>query len=992
MFATTIYSTTSKVSLDSPENSRLAIVSGSESQQKHITGKILDEDGNPLPGATIQVEGTTVGILSDANGEYSISLQNANAVLIFSFVGYIPQKVSASGATTINISLKPAVTGLNEVVVIGYGTQKKGDVTSAVSHVESESFAKGFVRDASQLVQGKVAGLTISTPSGDPTATAQIQLRGISTLKASSVPLILIDGIPGTLNSIAPEDIESIDILKDGSAAAIYGTRGTNGVILITTRKMDPKSGDRAILKYDSYMTVQTIANQLDYLNADDYRKYIAEGITFQDFGGDTDWLKEILRPLPFSHTQNLTLLGGTLKTNYTASINYRGWQGLFLRTDNTQMTGRFDINHNMFDGKLKFNLNIVNQKRANTAGTYGSGFNGYAYRQAVTQNPTDVPKDSDGAWTQRNILDYENPLALIMEANGRNTQIEERYSGSIILTPIKDLEIKLLLANVRQGTENGYYETKQHPSTVKSGLNGYARVGQSSSSDNLLELTTNYSKQFGSHKIVLLGGYSYQDFYSFRSNMTNWDFPTDQYSYNNMGSGYALGRGEAGMSSSAYSSKLIGFFGRLTYNFDDKYLLMASVREEGSSKFGDNHKWGFFPSLSLGWRINNEKFMESVKFINDLKIRAGFGVTGIEPSNSYLSLTSLNFGTRGLWNGKWVQGLTPVRNPNPSLRWERKNEYNIGVDFSLFENRISGNIDYYYRLTNDMLWDYQVPVPPYLYTSITANVGSMLNKGLEVLVNLSVVKKTDFEWNTTVSFATNANELVSLNNDLYETTNDWFDQGSTGRPMNEPTHRVQIGYPIGNFYTWKTIDIGEDGVWIIEGQDGNPKSFRDATEDDKKIVGNGLPKFYAGWNNSIRYKHWDLSTVMSGAFDFQIANFAAMSFGNPTITTYNMLRSAFDKVYGKTRLTSDLQYVSYYIEDGDYWKVDNVTLAYNFPMSGKSISNARLYVSGSNLFTITGYTGIDPVVSRSGLTPGNDERDKFPTTRTFSLGVNLTF
>jgi hypothetical protein len=421
--------------------------------------------------------------------------------------------------------------------------------------------------------------------------------------------------------------------------------------------------------------------------------------------------------------------------------------------------------------------------------------------------------------------------------------------------------------------------------------------------------------------------------------------------------------------------------------------MLMASVRREGSSKFGANHKWGTFPAVSLGWRVNRESFMKNVSFINDLKFRAGYGVTGIAPDESYLSLTSLNYGARFLYNGVWIQSLSPVRNPNPDLRWERKEEYNLGLDFSLFNNRVSGSVDAYQRLTNDMLWDYQVPVPPYLFNSITANVGTIKNKGIEVLLNYNAVRNKNMEWITSANFSTNSNKLVSLSNDLFKTTNDYFDAGYTGEPIQEATHRVKIGGPIGNFWGYKSVDIDEQGKWIIEGEDGKPKSIADAKETDKQILGNGLPKYYLGWNNTFRYRDWDLSILMRGAFGFQILNFQRMFYENPKVTQYNMLKSAFDKVYGKVRLNSDLAYVSYYIENGDYWKIDNVTLGYTLKTkSTKYLKNIRLYASGLNLLTITGYKGIDPEVNRSGLAPGNDERDKYPTTRTFTFGVNATF
>jgi TonB-dependent starch-binding outer membrane protein SusC len=955
-----------------------------------VTGLITDsKTKEPLSGASVQVKGSEQGVATNADGRFEITVPE-NATLIISYAGYASQEVDVKNQTNINIQLNKEVASLNEVVVVGYGTQRKGDVTSAVSSVKSESFIKGAVRDAAQLIQGKVAGLSVSTSSGDPTANTQIQLRGITTLKASAEPLVLIDGIPGSLNSVAPEDIESIDVLKDGSAAAIYGTRGNNGVILITTRKTHGEI--RPTLDYNGYISVQSIARRPDFLNDDDYRRLIAEGVAFQDFGTSTDWFKEITHT-PVSNTHNLTFQGGNKATNYTASLNYRKWQGIFLKSDNQQITGRVDVNHSMLEGKVKFNLNAVTRTQKYWAGGDGYSFNSYIYRQSVIRNPTDSVRNAQGAWKEQNVYFYDNPVAYLMETNGENVNKEQRLSGNVTITPLKGWNLKLLLSNVQWHQTRGYAETKKHVSTVKNGRNGYASTGISSYKDNLLEFTTDYAKNFGAHKFTVLGGYSYQDSKSEGFYMQNWDFPTDLYSYNRMQSGNALGRGEAAMNSSASSYKLIGFFGRLNYNWKDKYMLMASVRQEGSSKFGANNKWGTFPAVSVGWRVSKEDFFSSVNFINDLKFRAGFGVTGIAPDQAYMSLTSLNYGTRFLNNGVWIQSLSPVRNPNPDLRWEKKEEYNVGVDFALFNNRISGNVDAYRRTTKDMLWDFQVPVPPYLFSSITANVGVIRNQGLEVLLNFNAIQKKNFTWTTSVNYSTNSNKLVSLSNDLFKTTNDFFDAGYTGEPVQEATHRVKIGGPIGNFYGYKSVDIDDQGKWIIEGADDKPKPISDAKPEDKKILGNGLPKHYIGWNNTFSYKNWDLNVLMRGALGFQILNFQRMFYENPKVTQYNMLKSAFDNVYGKTRLNSDLAYVSYYIEDGDYWKVDNVTLGYTLhPKNTKYIRNARFYASVLNLLTITGYKGIDPEVNRSGLAPGNDERDKYPTTRTFTLGMNLTF
>lgn len=953
-------------------------------QQRQVTGLLTEPDGETIPGASVKIMNTSKGVVTDSDGKFVINLLPGENVLQFSFVGMKTQTIDVQGKNNVDVVLEYDLLGMEEIVVVGYGVQRKGDVTSSISSVKSTDFVKGAVKDAAQLIQGKVSGLTITTPSGNPTEGTQIMLRGITTLSAGTSPLVLIDGIPGSLSTVAPEDIETIDVLKDGSAAAIYGTRGTNGVILITTRQV---RGDMpATAEYNTYVSVQTIARHADFLDATDYRRLIAEGELLNDFGYTTDWFGEITRT-PISHMHNLSLKGGNTTSNYVATVNFKQTQGIFKKSDDQRMNARLEVNHSILDGMIKLNGGVL--------GGIVSYFNVYPYRQALIRNPTDGIADEEGNWIEHpGVFQYENPVAWNEETFGDNVNNNIRLHGSIIVEPIKGLRFKLIGASDRDNFISGYSETKRHISNVRDGLNGYASRYTSASVSNLLELTGEYSKTFGKSSLTLLGGYSYNDYVGENFNMSNYDFPTDAFSYNNMGQGNALLEGEASMSSYKSSSKLIGFFGRLNYNFDDKYLVMASIRQEGSSKFGENHQWGTFPAVSAGWRISKESFFENVPYIDDLKLRAGFGITGTEPSSPYLSLTRLMYSGRVLVNSEWIQQILPASNPNPDLRWEKKEETNFGLDFSAFDGRVNGNIDYYIRKTKDMLWDYQVPSPPYLYSSITANVGVMENKGLEALVNIIPVKTKDFQWTTSLSFSTNKNKLVSLSNDLYQTSNDYFYTGYTGDPIQQSTHRVQIGKPIGDFWGVKSVGIDDAGVWIIEGADGNPKSINDKTEDDKQVLGNGLPKHYAAWNNTLRFKNLDLNITMRGAFGFQILNFQRMFYENPTINIrYNVLSSAYDKVYDKAVLTYTQEYVSYYIDDGDYWKIDNITLGYTFDVSKVNfVKNARIYLSGLNLATLTGYKGIDPEVNRIGLNPGNDERDKYPTTRTFSFGVNLTF
>jgi TonB-linked SusC/RagA family outer membrane protein len=957
-----------------------------------VSGIITDAKGEPLPGISVQVKGTQQGAFTDASGAFKIEVPDAASVLVISATGYATQEIKVGNQTTLNITLQSRSANLDEVVVVGYGKQKKGEVTSAVASVKAEDFTKGFARDAGQLIQGKVAGLAVVTASGDPNATTQISLRGNSTILSSTQPLVLIDGVPGALNTVAPEDIESIDVLKDGSAAAIYGTRGTNGVVLITTRK---KGNRPSSVSYDGYVSVQTIARKMEFLDANDYRRLIQEGVfaANADYGTSTDWLDVITRN-PVSHTHNITLQGGNGQTNYVASLNLRQWQGLFKRSDNEQLTGRADINHSMLDGKLKFNLNVIGRTRKYFAAPNYA----YIYRQAIIRNPTDSIYNYRGQWKEDpNAYNYDNPLRPIEEVDGETRVTELRYNANILYSPIRNLNLKLMLSSVKSSLLNGYSETFDHRASEVNKRTGYASRGTDYFRDNLMELTGDYTYATDRHKVTLLGGYSYQDVTAEGFGANNSNFPSDLYSYNRLQSGDALviQNGPVGMSSYKNNHKLIGFFGRLNYAFDEKYLLMASLRHEGSSKFGANYKWGTFPAVSAGWRISRESFLTNVDLINDLKIRAGFGVTGTVPTDPYMSLISLNYSSsRFLYNGQWIQPIEPVRNPNPDLRWEKKLEYNFGLDFAVWDSRISGSLDFYRRNTRDMLYDFPVPRPPNLLGSTTANAGEMKNQGVELLLNVDIIRNKDIDFRSNITWSSNKNTLVSISSDeRFKLANDFIDVGHTGEPIQITTHRVQVGQPIGNFFGYKTIDVDENGKWIIEDKDGKPKALANASPDDRKILGNGVPKHTAGWNLSFRYKRADITVNMRGAFGYQILNFQRLYYENPTIKQYNMLKTAFDNVYGKTRLNNPLAYVSHYIENGDHWKIDNVTIGYNLPTGDKKIiKNARVYASALNLAVLTGYKGIDPEVSRLGLDPGSDSSDKYPTTTTFTLGVNMTF
>ena len=986
-------------------------------QNWKIDGVVTDATGEALAGVSVVIKGTTSGVITDTDGKYSITIDNvSNPVLVFSYIGFDDVEKVITGQQPYNVVMQVSNKALDEVVVIGYGTQRKGDVTSSIASVKMDNFNKGNVSDAGQLIQGKVAGLTVVMPTGDPTGSTEIVLRGNTTLVGASIsPLVLIDGIPGDLKTVAPQDIESIDVLKDGSAAAIYGSRATNGVILITTRRADGNLKNS--VEYNGYMSIQSIARKLNLSTATDFRQQIAAGYrdANTDLGATTDWVSEISRQ-PVTHEHNLTFRGGNKTSNYLVNFNYNSDQGLFLKSYNQAFRGRADINHSMFNDKLKFNFNLLNST------TKLNGFNGYIYRQALIQNPTAPVKNPDGTWFQQlTKFEYENPVSDLNESSGETSQHLSRISGTATLLPIDGLKLSALISYSKWNQTNGYAETKQNATTLRDSKNGYANIGAAESIDQLAELTAEYSKSFGVQRIKALIGYSYQENAYTNMYMENWDFPTDMFGYYNIGLGEANKNGLVTNPQSSYHSEtnLIGFFGRINYNYDDKYMAMVSLRREAASQlWGTKQPWGTFPAVSLGWRLTKESFMKDVSLFNDIKIRAGYGVTGTQPSDLFKGVGLIGYDQYVLSDGKWIRTLVPTQNANPDLRWEEKKETDFGIDFSMLKNKITGTIDYYIRNIDGLLFDYAVPSPPNLYSTTRANVGKMSNKGVEVMVNYTPFQTNDFGWTTGVSFSTNTNKLISLNNSIYQNSSDYFTTGYTGPPVQTFTNIVKVGEPIGNFYGFKVIGIDDDksdvanyGQWIYEGADGKPVKYSDFGHsfEDKKVIGNGLPKFYAGWTNRFNYKNWDLSITQRGAFKFQVANLSRMMYENPTYTQYNLLKSAFNNVYGKTLLTSPPEFNSYYIENGDYWKIDNITLGYNFKHTGtKYIQSIRLYVSSLNTLIITGYKGIDPEVSLvtsggssqsgininsgAGLSPGVDQRDKYPTMRTFTFGLNATF
>lgn len=964
-------------------------------QQKAISGKVVDSKGESIIGANIMEKGTTNGTITDFDGNFSLNVA-ANAVLQISYIGYKTQEIPASqlkaGAV---ITLKEDTEVMDEVVVIGYGTQRKGDVTSAISSVKAEDFTVGKVGDAADLIKGKVAGLTIAKGSGDPNATSTIRLRGVISVNGSTTPLILIDGVEGDLGTVAPENIEAIDVLKDASAAAIYGTRGANGVILITTKTGKREAHTTA--SYSGYVSASQFGKKLEFMTAEDVR---AGKTNFTDKGYDTDWLDAISRT-GFTHNHNFNITGGTKQTTYSADFTYRKEDGVIMNTYAEDMRMRFDVSHWMLNDMLRVNLNMVKKWHKNSATNATNTDQSNIYRQAIARNPTAPIYNEDGSYNEDfGVNYYYNPVGMLEERLGNYTYEETRAAGNITFEPIKGWQTNLMLATSRFGAHDKGYNTSDYYGNQLSQWTGYAYHTNSESFQNNLELTSKYDLNVGKHRMNAMVGYSYQ-YYKYEQNYANnYNFPTDFFQWNNLGIGQALKEGKAGMGSSASENTLIGFFARVSYAYDNRYNLLVSVRREGSSKFGDNNKWGTFPSASLGWTISNEEFMKGITWLNNLKLRAGFGITGVIPNDPYISLTKYAYGSSYYYSdGKWLPGLSVSSNPNPDLRWEKSTEFNVGLDWSVLDNRLGGSIDVYNKKTTDLLFWYTVPTPPNLFNSTLANAGSVRNQGIEVAVNAVPVRTKDFEWKTVVTVSANKNKLLSLSNDMYE-SNSFMDTGGLGEPISISTHRMEEGRALGEFYGLKSVGVSENGLFLIEKPDGEVVEFsNDQLKNDeyRQYLGSGLPKVYLGWTNNLSYKNWDLSMQFTSQLGFKILNEPRAFYENNSIA-YNRLKSVEEAPYGGQYTLSSSQpqtFVSYYLEDGDFLKLTNLTIGYTFPIkkNNKYIKGVRAYLSGDNLFCITGYSGLDPELSNWYPTSaGIDARDKYPSIRSFTFGLNLTF
>jgi TonB-linked SusC/RagA family outer membrane protein len=982
-------------------------------QERKVTGKVTSsEDKSPLAGVNIVVQNTVTGTATDQNGNYTITVPGPDAVLVYSFISFTTQTVVVGNQAKIDVVLVPSVSTLSEIVVTGYGTQKKREVTSSITSVKSDEFNKGNVNDPVQLVQGKVAGLSISKPGSDPNGSYDIRLRGMSTIGANLGPLVVIDGvIGGDLGNVDPNDIESMNVLKDGSAAAIYGTRGSSGVILVQTKK--GKKGT-AVIDYNVYVTAEMVAKNTNVMNATEWRALKKEinqkqGNTIgTDFGKSTDWFKEI-EQTGISQVHNLSLSGGTDKTSYRASINYRDIQGIMITTGNTQLNGRINITQKALNDRFTADLQLGATERNITY-----GFN-QAFRYASIYNPTAPVMSSDPAinpdfvkyngYFQQVLFDYYNPVSMLrLNTNeGKNRILNLSLKGTYEI--IKGLTVDAFYSIQSGGSLGGVYYNK-HDYWGGMNRNGLASRNYDNSLNRLFESTVHYMGDVTSAlNINAVAGYSYQDFSYEGFYAQGGNFLTDDFSFNNLGAALDFPNGKGTVTSYKNSEKLIAFFGRVNLNLSNTWFLSASARYEGSSKFGKNNKWGLFPAIGGGADIAN---LINVSFIDNLKLRVNYGVTGNRPVDSYLSLLRLGPQGHFFYNGTFVPGYSPVSNANPDLKWEKKGEIDAGFDFSIFKSRVSGAFDFYTRTTTDVLFLYNVPVPPNLYSQAWLNLGKMKSSGLELSLSYNVIRKGNLSYTLTLTPSyILENTLVSLSGkyngaELNYGRQELGDMGSPGQ-NGTPIAVVEEGKPIGQILTFVYEGIDASGKFIFKDIDGKPG----ITAADRTVTGNGLPKFLCGFGNTLTYKNWDLNVFFRGVFGHDLVNSFRAFYEVPAyISSYNLPKTTTDmRSPDGTLLAATSGTVnSKYVENASFVTLDNLALGYNFSLPKSSpFSKIRLYLAGNNLFYITKYTGVDPTpryvdsdtslgTYNSPLVTGIDRRDTWFRTRSVTFGANFVF
>ena len=952
-------------------------------QTSVVSGTVSSaDDGSMLVGVNIVVKNTDTGTTTNENGAFVLEGVSANDVLVLSYIGYETAEVAVSGRAIIEVTLVSTVIAGEDVVVIGYGTQSRRDVTGAISSLKEGSFTKGTNTDLQSLLQARAPGVVITANNGDIGSEPRIRIRGGTSINASNNPIIVIDGVPlnnssalpggfttgagagadGTMDNplgmLNPDDIASIDILKDAASSAIYGARGGNGVILITTKEGRP--GELS-LTYSASTSSSSITKKLDLMDAAGFKSYASSiGVDIEDGGANTDWQDEILRSA-VSTNHNISFSAGTQQTQYRASISYLDQQGILLNSERQRISTRLNVRHTMLDNKLKLGLKVSPSfsNRNNTPYNQRAGYFGGVFTNVLKFNPTYPVKNADGSYYEYATTTIRNPVALLNEISDVGENLRVLTSATAEYELISGLNAKVTLGLDRESYNRNIYEPNSLPYAASIG--GQASVQNTQRKNDHFNTTLNYSNS----SLNVLAGYEFQEFTNSGFGATTKGFVTDAWLYNNMG-------GATDFTTAPYSFKnqnrLVSFFGRVAYSMGGKLNVMATLRREGSSRFGDDNKWGVFPSASVGFRVTD-----------DIKLRASYGVAGNQEIGNYRSLVTLGSGANAVIGGQLLSGVAANQLANPDLKWETTSDINFGVDFALMDNKITGSVDMYSKTTEDMLVEVNVPQPAVVTTKLD-NVGSVENSGLEFFINSVNMSTKDMSWNTSFNFSTNKNNVVSLGKDVeYIVTGQVGGAGLSG----VQAAIIKPGEPFGTFFGYELSGYDADGQEILS-TDGGPLG------DGRRILGSPHPDYTFGMTNQINFGNIDFSFYIWSVQGNEILNNTRLEYQRPSnpFNNINLFSETADDVNNGLGSEAAVALTDKFIEDGSFIRLQNVTIGYTLKTG--QFKNLRFYLSADNLITLTDYSGFDPEVSTiSGLAEGIDYTN-YPKAKTISFGINV--
>lgn len=973
--------------------------------QLTVTGRVQSKSGEPLIGVNVIEKGTTNGTVTDLDGNFSLRTEKGKT-LVFSYIGFVAQENVVKG-TRMNVTLLEDTETLDEVVVIGYGSMQRKDVTSSITSVKAEDMNVGVITTPAQMLQGKVPGLTIANTS-DPNGSASISLRGASSLRTGEAmePYYVVDGVPGvSISLVAPEDIESIDVLRDASATAIYGSKAANGVIIITTKK--GKKDGRTSVSYSGYVAWDRTLKTLDMMTADELLSYAKTNNITQlndyynvDNPANTNWQDEVLRT-GFSHNHNVSINGGNEKTNYSASLNFQDREGVVRGTNMDRLNARTFVQTKALNNRLELALSLNASIRNSSTGP--TDIQGRSVLDAMYYyNPLVPVKNEDGTWYRNlNISQNYNPLSMINEDRYDTKEKLLQGTAQATLHIIDGLDWNLNLSYQNQQYIYNIYNTTQTqlPSVVSK--HGQADRSTTENIRKQMETYLNWNHTFAdAHKVGIMLGYSWEqadnnDGFGLRV----YNFYNDDLTYHNLGMANNMDINDV-ISNNLSTLRMISFYGRINYSYKSRYLLQATVRRDGSSAFGENNRWATFPSVSAAWRITEEQFMKNQHVFDDLKLRVGYGVSGNSLGFDAFIARPL-YGATGWFTYVNPDGSTSnyrmlgaTRNANPDLKWESTSMFNIGIDFGFLHNRLSGTIEYYDKRTSDLIYDYPVSTNRYPYGTMTANVGNISNKGIEITINAVPVQTHNFTWSTTLNLSHNKNVVEKLTNASYSVP--YIDMADPDVVTGEKVQRIMEGSPIGQFYTYEWAGYNENGVSVFNDYDADGKLIgtTDApTDEDRRRTGSAQPKLTYGWNNDFTWKNWTLTAFFQGVAGNQIYNATRNYYNNVGLVAAG--KNVLSEVATEQNFSDSNAHrpSDRYLESGSYFRLATLTLGYNFGKLGDWVNNLRIYATCNNVFTITGYKGLDPEVYLGGLTPGVDWRQtQYPRTRTFMVGVNVNF